>query len=354
MTVRSRLTTAFLVPALAIAACTGGVDGAPAVDGVTAPDGFEVVELVAGLDGPTQLTALPDGRLLVAELNGGEKEGTGRVLAIDQGTDQDGDAAAEEARLGREVLFDGLLTPTGVAVVGDEIWVMEQRSLSRGPIDGGELTVVLDDLPFNGRSETTLTATPAGSVLYGTSGSLGPGGEPAPDSGILWEHVPDSGSTRIAAGFKNPYAHAVDGDGPLWVTEMSDGRFDGERAQDELVEVSPGVDHGWPRCIGDRLPVLEFGADAGECEAGPPSQALFAPGATPTSVVVSPFEPETLLVALWNEQRIVAVPTAIDGRPHEPVEVVTGDLRPQHLLVDGERLLIVDFDGNRILALQRT
>ncbi len=353
MNARSRRTAALVVLALIVAACTGGVDGEPAVEGVTAPDGFEVVELVAGLDGPTQLTTLPDGRLLVAELNGGEKEGRGRVLAIDQDTAaQGGDEDAAEA--GREVLFDGLLTPTGVAVVGDEIWVMEQRSLSRGPIGGGELTVVLEELPFNGRSETTLTATPGGSVLYGTSGSLGPGGEPVPDSGILWEHVPDGGSTRIAAGFKNPYAHAVDGDGPLWVTEMSDGRFDGERAPDELVEVSPGVDHGWPRCIGDRLPVLEFGADAAECEAGPPSQALFAPGATPTSVAVSPFEPETLLVALWNEQRIVAVPTAVEGRPHEPVDIVTGELRPQHLLVDGERLLIVDFDGNRILALQRT
>lgn len=364
MTVRSPLTTALLVSALiATAACTGGVDGAPAAAGVTAPDGFEVVELVAGLDGPTQLTALPDGRLLVAELNGGEKDGDGRVLAIDLGVAAtDGTRTTDgsgEPGTGREVLFDGLLTPTGVAVAGDEIWVMEQRSLSRGPIDGGQLTVVLDDLPFNGRSETTLTATPGGSVLYGTSGSLGPDGKADADSGILWELAPGppgqpSSSTRIAGGFKNPYAHAIDGDGPLWVTEVSDGRFDGERAPDELVEVSPGVDHGWPSCIGDRVPVIEFGGTAAECEAGPPSQALFAPGATPTSVVVSPWDADQLLVALWSEQRIVAVPIAVDGRPHEPVDVVTGDLRPQHLLVDGERLLIVDFDGNRILALQRT
>ncbi len=343
---RSSVRTVVLAAlALLAVACVGGGDGVEPVAGITAPDGFEVVEVVGGLDGPTQLTMLPDGRLLVAELNGGEQEGTGRVLAIDR---------TGEPGTDREVLFDGLLTPTGVAVVGDEIWVMEQRSLSRGPVTGGALTVVLDDLPFNGRSETTLTATPGGSVLYGTTGSLGPGGQPVLDSGVLWEHVPGSGSTRIAAGFKNPYAHAVDGDGPLWVTEMSDGRFDGERAADELVEVSPGVDHGWPRCIGDRLPVQEFGADAAECQSGPPSQAVFAPGATPTSVVVSPFEPETLLVALWVEQRIVAVPTTPEGRPHEPVEVVTGEIRPQHLLVDGDRLLIVDFDGNRILALQPT
>ena len=337
--------------ALLASACAGGSDGAAPVAGVSAPAGFEVVEVLGGLDGPTQLTRLPDGRLLVAELNGGEKDGDGRIVAIDPGGI---DPEAGGPAGGVEVLFDGLLTPTGVAVVGDEIWVMEQRTLSRGPIDGGTLSTVLDRLPFNGRSETTLTPTGDGTLLYATTGSLGPDGRPDPDSGILWEHEPGVGSSPVSAGFKNAYAHTIDGEGRLWVTELSDGRFDGERAPDELVEVVPGVDHGWPRCVGDRVPVAEFGAGSADCAGGPPSQALFAPGATPTSVAISPWEPDTLLVALWVEQRVVAVPTAASGRPHQPVDVVTGDLRPQHLLVDGDRLLIVDFDGGRILALQRT
>lgn len=335
------------------AACVGGADGPPPVAGIDAPDGFEVVEVVTGLDGPTQLTHLPDGRLLVAELNGEEGEGTGRVVAIDPGAETLGDAGADRVE-STAILFDGLLTPTGVAVLGDEIWVMERRTLSRGPIDGGRLTVVADELPFNGRSETTLTATPDGTLLYGTSGSLTDDGRPVEDSGILWELDPDSGSTAIAAGFKNAYAHTVGASGRLWVTEVSDGRFDGERAPDELVEVVRGVDHGWPRCIGDRVPVLELGADAATCATGPASQALFDPGATPTSVVVAPWDAETLLVALWVEQRVVSVPTTADGRPHPPIDVVTGELRPQHLLVDGDRVLVVDFDGGRILALQPT
>ncbi|MEL6983226.1 MAG: glucose sorbosone dehydrogenase, partial [Actinomycetota bacterium] len=331
-----------VVGALVAVGCVGATDGAPPVAGIEVPDGFEVVEIVTGLNGPTQLNRLPDGRLLVAELNGGEKDGDGRVLAIEPGVEP-AIGAADGATV--EVLADGLLTPTGVAAVGGELWIMEQRALSRGPLDGGARTTVLADLPFNGRSETTLTATDQGTVLYGTSGSsIGADGRPQADSGILWELDPDGEPIALSAGFKNAYAHVVDGDGQLWVTEVSDGRFDGERAPDELVAVTPGVDHGWPRCIGDRTPVVEFGADAGECEPGPPSQALFAPGATPTSVVVSPWDADQLLVALWVEQRVVAVPTATEGRPQEPADVVTGEFRPQHLLVDGDRLLIVEVD----------
>ncbi len=325
-----------LATGLAVA-CSGG--GRSGVAGVVVAEGFSIEEVVTGLDGPTQLTGFGNGALLLAELAGGESEGTGRVVAITV----DGE---------RELLFDGLLTPTGVAVLGDEIWVMEQRTLSKGPITGGTLTPVLGPLPYNGRSETTLTATPGGTLLYGTSGSLA-ADTPADASGTLWELERDGTSTPLSAGFKNPYAHVIDGDGGLWVTEISDGSFDGRGAPDELVAVTPGVDHGWPRCVGDRVAVEQYGGDTAGCEAGPPSHALFSPGATPTSVAVAPWDPDTLVVALWGEERVVTVPRTATATPHQPVDLLTGDLRPQHLLADGDRLLVVDFDGGRILSLSR-
>ena len=52
------------------------------------------------------------------------------------------------------------------------------------------------------------------------------------------------------------------------------------------------------------------------------------------------------------EQRVVAVPRTTEGAPHEPIEVLGGEVRPQHLLADGDRLLVVDFDGGRILAVE--
>ena len=70
-----------------------------------------------------------------------------------------------------------------------------------------------------------------------------------------------------------------------------------------------GDDFGYPRCVGDRRPVVELGAVAATCALTPPTHAIFAAGATPTSVAVAPWDPATLLVALWNRGEVVAVPT---------------------------------------------
>ena len=66
------------------------------------PEGFQVTELRSGLVGPSQISPGPDGQLLVAQLNGGEGDGTGQVLLLDPDSD------AEPT-----VLFDGLQKPTG-------------------------------------------------------------------------------------------------------------------------------------------------------------------------------------------------------------------------------------------------
>lgn len=339
--------------ALAVAGCVASGSDTDPLPGIDVADGHTVVEVVVGLRSPTQVTAHPDGRLVVAELNGEENDGTGRVVAVDP-----------SGRLEPEVLAEDLVKPTGVAVVDGELWIMEERRLSRAPLDGsGRPTVVLDSLPFNGRSETTLTATPAGHLLYGTTGAL-TAGRPVEGSGVLWELDPgavdDPSPVPLSAGFKNAYGHTFGPDGRLWVTEVSDGSFDGRSAPDELVEVTAGVDHGWPACIGDREPVAEFGGDDAGCADGPPSRALFDPGATPTSVAVAPWDPDTLVVALWRDRRVVAIP----ADPTDPGDVPEGpagltDLlagegfRPQHLLTDGDRILVVDLDGGRILALAR-
>jgi len=328
---------------LAVATLTScGDEGPAAVDGVEVPDGFAVSEVAGGLNGPTQFVRDED-RLLVAQLNGEEGGGTGQVVAtaLDDAGEADGDPS---------VLFEDLAKPTGVEVVAGEIWVMEERRLSRGPLDGGELTTVLDELPFNGRSEGTLTAIEDGRLLYDTSGTLD-GTEAAEGSGILWSLTPGGEPVEVARGFKHAYARTFDADGTLWQGEMSDGSYDGEPAPDELVAVEEGDDFGWPRCVGDGTPVDLYGGTEESCAETPPSHALFEPGATPTSVAVAPWDPDTLLVALWNQGRIVSVPR--DGGEDGPVEVedfLTGLERPQHLLADGDRLLVGDYTGGRILS----
>ncbi len=308
-----------------------------------AADGFEVTEVYSELEGPTQMVLEESGTILVAQLNGEEGSSDGQILRLD----------ADERRAEPEVLFDGLTTPTGVAVVDDEIWVMEERTLSRGPVDGGELDVVLDDLPYNGRSEGTLTTTPEGDLLYNTSGTLD-GTRAAEGSGIVFSLTPGEEPVMVADGFKHAYAHVYDDDGNLWVTEISHGEYDGEPAPDEVVAVQPGDDFAWPRCIGDREPVAIYGGNEDDCAETPPSHALFDPGATPTSIEIAPWDPDVLVVALWVEGRVVTIPRTTDDTPAAVTTLVEGIDRPQDLLAVGDRLLVTDHEQGTILAINPT
>ncbi len=306
-------------------------------DGLSIRDGLAVELVVDGLRGPTQFVIDEDGNVIVAEINGGENDRTGRVVRVDPAT-----AAVE-------VLLDGLDKPTGIALDGGELWVMERDRLTRGPI-GGDRRIVADGLPNNGRSQGTLTVLPNGRILFDTSGSKR-GSNVVEGSGRLFTVAstdPNAPPVEYASGFKHAYAHAMDSDGVLWSAEMTDGSFDGLPAADEVVAVEEGVDHGWPHCVGDNRPVAEFGGDASRCLAVPVSQAVFAPSATPTSLAVSPFADAVLWVVLWNERRVVAISTDPTLRPAPVVEVLTGLDRPQHLLsIDGS-MYLSDFGTGRI------
>lgn len=346
-----------LVVALAVVAagaCGGGSgegasDGADDVRAPSVPEGFEVTTLIDGLERPTQAGLLDDGRLVVAQLAGPEGSPTGQVVVVDP---------ADEGL--PEVLVDGLVTPTGVAVVGDELWIMERRRLTRGPLTGGERQVVADQLPFNGRSEGTLTALDDGRLLYNTSGDL-EGTEAADGSGVLWSldttastvgapGAAPASASRVATGFKHAYGRTIDPDGTIWQTEVAEQVPDGGASPDELVAVATGTDGGWPRCAGDRRPVEGLGTSA-DCETTARPHALFLDGATPTSVVIAPWDPDLLLVALWNEGEVVSVPRLGGDGPVEATPFLTGIEHPQHLLVDGRRVLLTDHTGGRVLAI---
>ncbi len=303
--------------------------------------------LVDGLNGPTQLIVAEDGSWWVAQLAGGENDAQGQVLRLDPDN-----AAADPV-----VMLDGLDKPTGIALFADELWVMERDRLSRGPIgglvDGTDRVVVADDLPNNGRSQGTLT--PDGDrLLYNTSGRLQGDGTPTPGSGALWAVTVEEATgvadiEPVADGFKHAYAHLRTSDGTLYTTEMSDGRFDGQPAADELVAVTPGVDHGWPQCVGDNRAVAEYTEANGGCPDAPRSTAVFPPGATPTSVAPIPGRPNMLAVALWNTGEVVVVETAGDSTGY--VVVYEGAERPQHLVSDGDRLLLTDHSAGTIISL---
>lgn len=328
------LALSLLLAACAVIAGRGSADSrnpstVPGSEAVAAvADRLGVEPHVTGLVGPTQMIAGPDGRLWVAQLGGPENAGDGQVVAADP---RSGEV---------EVLLDGLDKPTGIAWLDGSLWIATPTRLLRA--DGqppGSPRAVLEDLPNNGRSQGTLTVTPDGWLLYETSGRERDGAA-VDGSDALWRLDPQQPDRprQVASGLKNAYAHVHDADGQLWTTEVAEP-IGGVVAPDEVNLVEDGGDYGWPACLGDRTPVSSFGGDEQRCEATARPHATFEPGATPTSIVVSPFDDAQLIVALWTTDRIVTVPIR-DGRRSEPL--LTGFEHPQHLLVDGGALLVAD------------
>ena len=332
---------------LVAAGCGGADPGVPEID---RPADISIEVAAADLVGPTQIFVEPDGSVVAAVINGGENDGTGQVVRIDGATGE------------RTVLFDGLDKPTGVQRDGDTTYVMEAARLSAGAAEvGGPLTVLADGLPNNGRSEGTITVHPTGGILFNTSGSAR-GSDVREGSGEIRLFAPPAGaiinaetflesSTTLATGFKHAYAltFAAD-DGELWATEVADGSFDGVRAVDEVVLVTPQASGGWPRCVGDNRAVEEFGVDQAECDGLRRSRAVFPAGATPTSIVVSPFHEDSFLVALWLTGEVVVVPRQ-GSDPTDWQVFASGFKNPQHLTVVDDVVYLSEFGANRILKL---
>ncbi len=300
---------------------------------------------MSGLDGPTQLAVADNGDWYVAQLAGGEDEASGQIVRL----------AAGDFEGPRSVILDGLDKPTGVAVFAGSIWVMERNRLVRSNLDGSNVRVVVDDMVFNGRSEGSLTVD-GDRLLFDTSGRLDDRTEnpvdPSTSSGVLWAITADETITPVAWGLKHAYAQTRDIAGVLWTTELADGTYDGQAAADEVVAVVPGADHGWPWCVGNNREVAEFGGTDDECSLVPSSQAVFSFGATPTGIAVAPWDKGQLLVALWVAGDVVSISADRVDAPSTPVVVYADAERPQHLLVDGDRVLLVDHGSGEILALE--
>jgi glucose/arabinose dehydrogenase len=290
------------------------------------------------------MIAGPDGRLWVAQVAGEENAGQGQVVAVDL------------ASGAQSVLLAGLLKPVGIAVLDGYLWIAARNDLLRAPIEinnqVGAVETVLADLPFNGRSIGTLTVTPQGRLLYETSG-VRAGNEAAPGSAMLWELNPaePTNPTVIASGLKNAYAHVFDPNGRLWITDVADDPVNGVAPPDELNLWAPDADFGWPSCYGVQEPARNYGGDEQSCSQTRGAVALFAPRSTPTSIAVSPWEEDVLLVALWVQGVVMRVPVTPkgDNATGVPEVFLTGLQNPQHLLkMEDGTLLVSDFSQGKI------
>ncbi|MFN8496091.1 MAG: PQQ-dependent sugar dehydrogenase [Caldilineaceae bacterium] len=306
--------------------------------------GYTATVVAEGLQGPTQMILGPDQRLWVAQLVGNEEAGQGQVVALDLQTGQ------------RQVLLDKLLKPVGLAVLKNYVWIAAKNALLRAPLDAngkiGKIETVLANLPFNGRSIGTLTVTPDQQLLYETSGARA-GNRAVPGSATLWVLDPANPKNprQLATGLKGAYAQTYDQAGRLWTTEIADDPVNGVAPPDELNWVVAGADFGWPQCYGKREVAHDLGGTDAFCQKTRAAVAIFPPHATPTSIVASPWEKDTLFVALWAQGIVMRVPVTIQGdnATGTPEPFITGFQNVQHLLVlpDGA-LLVSDFSAGKI------
>jgi glucose/arabinose dehydrogenase len=295
------------------------------------PNGLIVV--ADGFSGPTQIAFGPDGMLVVAQLNGEENAVTGQVIAFDPKTKA------------KRVVLDHLDKPTGVLWNDGVLWVMVRHGLVKAPWPDqtaavGPVETVLDNLPFNGRSEGTLTPVDGGAFLYETTGMLA-GDVPQDGSGMLWRFDPRDNSSRIiATGAKNAYAHQLLRDGRVVTTEIGDNIANAPLEEVNIVALDRTSDLGWPRCAGDQ-----------HCAGVADPIALFPKSSTPTGIAVVNND---LYVSLFVTGQLMRVPVpATASAPRaEPVEVLSGLKGPHTVLAmpDGS-LWISEHLANRIVSI---
>ena len=221
------------IPTVNIAPAEGWPEGAMP----KAPAGFRVTALARGLDHPRWVYTLPNGDVLVAESNkpqpqGGAKNvhaegirgkvmgwvmkragaGTPSANRITLLRDADGDGVAEV----RTVFLANLVSPFGMALVGNELFIANANGIVKVPYQPGQTSiqatpVKVTDLPAGANHHWTknIIASPDGSKLYATVGSNSNVGDNGLESeqgrAAIWEVDRATGNKRLfATGLRNP------------------------------------------------------------------------------------------------------------------------------------------------------
>jgi glucose/arabinose dehydrogenase len=362
--------------------------------------GFSVERLADGLDHPRWIYVLPNGDVLVAETDAPPKETTGLMsFAMKQvqkiagaGTpsadritllrDADGDGRVET----RSVFLQGLFSPFGMALVGNEFYVANADAVLRFPYEPGQTEITapgtrLADLPggpINHHWTKSLVVSPDGSRLYvgvGSNSNVAENGMDAEERrAAILEIDRESGQVQIlASGLRNPVGMDWQPQsGELWVAVNERDELGDDLVPDYMTAVQPGGFYGWPYSY--------FGQHVDE-RVEPPRPDLvekaivpdYALGSHTASLGLVFYDGEAFPERYrggafigqhgsWNRSepvgyKVIFVPFA-DGRPSGgPEDVLTGFLdadgqargRPVGVAVDAHgALLVADDVGNVI------
>jgi glucose/arabinose dehydrogenase len=388
-----------LIPTVDIAPATYWPEGGTPVPA----QGLSVLPFATGLEHPRWLHVLPNGDVLVAETNTPEPRPLHKELYGIRGwvmgqvmqragaaapaanritllRDADGDGVAEV----RSAFLEGLNSPFGMALIGNELYVANTDALMRFPYKPGETKISapgtkIADLPggpLNHHWTKGLIASADGAKLYVSVGSNSNvaehGMEHEKGRAAIWEFDVASGQGRVfASGLRNPVGMAWQGD-TLWTSVNERDEIGSDLVPDYMTSVRDGGFYGWPYSY--------YGQNVDE-RVKPPQPELvakaikpdYALGAHTASLGLASAQGSTLPEPFrqgmfvgqhgsWNRQppsgyKVIFVPFE-GGKPSGmPVDVLTGFLnedgeargRPVGVEIDKKgALLVADDVGNVI------
>ena len=392
-----------LIPKVNIAPAIGWQSKAKPV----AAPGTVVTAFASDLDHPRWLYVLPNGDVLVAETNAPPKGETNRGLiqtirgwvmgkvmkkagagvpspnriTLFRDSDQDGVADVQT------ILLGGLMSPFGMTLVGNDLYIANADALVKFPYKEGDLkidangTKVIDlpGGPLNHHWTKNVIANEDGSKLYVTVGSNSNVGEGGMDIEVgraaIWEVDVKSGQHRLfAEGLRNPNGLAWEAEtGSLWTVVNERDELGDNLVPDYLTSVQDGAFYGWPysyygQNVDERIkpakPELVAKAIAPDYALGAHTASLGL-----TSSVNAKLLPATYANGMfigqhgsWNREplsgyKVIYVPFA-NGKPNGmPVDVLTGFTnsngeaygRPVGVAIDKQgALLVADDVGNTI------
>lgn len=251
--------------ALAIATL-GGIAAVPApapAEGapVRAPDTAQVSVLATGLVVPWDIAFLPDGRALVTE-----RPGRVRLVTADGSLAPTPLATVSVSTRGDGGLLGIAVDPSFAAgapfvylYVSDD----DEMQVQRWRLEDGGLrldAVVVGGINAGGvHNSGRVRFGPDGALYIGTGDAGDPldAQDPRSLNGKLLRVAPGAyrggrvTPERVAQGLRHPQGIAWQpGSGRLFVTDHGPSGFDGPSGDDELDEITPGGDYGWPAVRG--------------------------------------------------------------------------------------------------------
>ena len=259
-----------MIPTVHIAPAKGWPVGTQPV----AAAGLSVAPLATGLDHPRWVYVLPNGDVLVAESNAPPKPKDGKGIKgavmgfvmkragatvpsanrITLLRDADGDGVAEF----RTTFLEGLNSPFGMALVGDNFYVANADAVVRFPYVAGQSQISaaptkvfdLPGGPINHHWTKNIIASADGKKLYATVGSnsnVAENGMSVEEGrAAIWEFDIASGNGRLfATGLRNPNGMVWAG-GKLWTVVNERDEIGNDLVPDYLTSVTDGAFYGWP------------------------------------------------------------------------------------------------------------